>query len=78
MGRDHASVDIAVAWLECGHTPKEGVRVAERCVMGRKDPEIVGEAGNGLDIYIWQLWSVKDMSLLLSQLPVMQISSTEV
>ena len=52
MGRDHASVDIAVAWLECGPTPKEGMRVAERYVMGRKDPEIVGEAGNGLDIYM--------------------------
>ena len=53
MGRDHSGVDIAVAWLECGRTPKEGgVRVEERCVMGRQDPKIVGEAGNGLDIYM--------------------------
>ena len=28
------------------------VRVEERCVMGRQDPKIVGEAGNGLDIYM--------------------------
>ena len=29
-----------------------GVRVEERCVMGRQDPKIVGEAGNGLDTYM--------------------------
>ena len=52
MGRDHAGVDsrgLAEVW---SYPQGGGVRVEERCVMGRQDPKIVGEAGNGLDIYM--------------------------
>lgn len=51
MGRDHAGVDIAVAGV-WSYLQGVRVRVEERCVMGRQDPKIVGEAGNGLDIYM--------------------------
>ena len=52
MGRDHAGVDsrgLAGVW---SYPQGGGGEGGGKMCDGRQDPKIVGEAGNGLDIYM--------------------------